>query len=139
MKKLLGIIVLGLICCDISLAEKTSLKNCYQEPFEFKFDSKVYEKNEFIIDTDIDKLTRIYTYSDSEIKNQKKKYPKLQHQKIIIDSFNIIFKDKNYIKAEHKPSTTNELMSIFIVDLNNKQIQATYTKMPSLNGTIFCQ
>ena len=81
MKKLLGIVVLGLLCCDISLAEKTSLKNCYQDSFEFKFDPKVYEKNKFIIDTDIDKLTRIYTYSDSEIKNQKKKIPKTSTSK----------------------------------------------------------
>jgi len=139
MKKLLGIVVLGLLWCDISLAEKISFKNCFQEPFEFKFDPKVFESNEVIIDTDIDKLTMILNYSDSAIERQKKKNPKLQHQKITIDSYDIIFKDKNYIKAEHKPSTTNELFSTYIVDLNNKEIEVTYTKMPNLNGTIFCQ
>ena len=73
MKKLLGIIVLGLLWCDISLAEKISFKNCFQEPFEFKFDPKVFESNEVIIDTDIDKLTMILNYSDSAIESQKKK------------------------------------------------------------------
>ena len=139
MKKLLAIIVLGLLWFNTSLAEKISLKDCYQEPFAYKFDSKIYEKNEIIIDTDTDKLTMIFSFTDSEIENRKKKNPKQQHQKIIIDSYNIIFKDKNYIKAEFRPSTTNELFVTYVVDLDNKKIQTTYSKIPNLNGTIFCQ
>ena len=139
MKKLLAIIVLGLLWFNTSLAEKISLKDCYQEPFEYKFDSKIYEKNEIIIDTDTDKLTMIFSFTDSEIENRKKKNPKQQHQKIIIDSYNIIFKDKNYIKAEFRNSRTNEQFSTYVVDLDNKKIQTTYNKIPNLNGTIFCQ
>jgi|TARA_B110000971_G_C19609767_1_gene319868 hypothetical protein len=140
MKKLFSMI---LVICSLlggnAYAEKTTLQNCYLELFHNKFNLEIFERNEVIIDTDTDKLTTISVFTDTKIERDKKEHPELQHQKTIIDTYNIIFKDKNYIKAEWRSSTTNEVMTTFIVDLNKKEIQTTYAKLPNLNGTMFCQ
>jgi hypothetical protein len=68
MKKLLGILVLGLLWCNVGVAEVFKLKNCYQPKYMDAFPSAQIEKHEFVIDTDLKTIKHTYDYTDDHFK-----------------------------------------------------------------------
>ena len=68
MKKILGILVLGLLWCNVGVAEIFKLKNCYQPKYMDAFPSAQIEKHEFVIDTDLKTIKHTYDYTDDHFK-----------------------------------------------------------------------
>ena len=68
MKKLLGILVLGLLWGNVGIAEIIKLKKCYQPKISEVFPSLNIEKHEFVIDTDLKTIKQIYNYTDNYFK-----------------------------------------------------------------------
>jgi len=71
MKKLLGIVVLGLLFCNVSYAEKIIFSDCASKKDNFIFNPKIWEKNEIIIDTSKKTVSRILIKSDEFLKTEK--------------------------------------------------------------------
>jgi len=64
MKKLLGILVLGLLLSGNAYAEKIIFSDCASKKDNFIFNPKIWEKNEIIIDTSKKTVSRILIKSD---------------------------------------------------------------------------
>ena len=71
MKKLLGILVLSLLFCNVGFAEKIIFFDCAVKKDNFIFNSKMWERNEIIIDTYAKTVTSIMVRTDEMM---KKKY-----------------------------------------------------------------
>ena len=67
MKKFLSIIVLGLLWCNVGVAEVFKLKNCYNSSLD-AFPSEFIEKHEFVIDTDLKTIKHTRDYTDNYFK-----------------------------------------------------------------------
>ena len=68
MKKLLGIVVLGLLWCNVGFAEKIIFSDCAVKKDNFIFNSKMWERNEIIIDTYAKTVTSIMVRTDEMMK-----------------------------------------------------------------------
>ena len=68
MKKVIAILVLGLLWCNVGVAEVFKLKNCYQPKYMDAFPSAQIEKHEFVIDTDLKTIKHTYDYTDDHFK-----------------------------------------------------------------------
>ena len=87
MKKLLGIVVLGLLCCNVGFAELITLKKCYiidfiqsdtDETYSFnsweeqKASPRIFaEENLFTLDTVVETITATTYFKNSYIKRMK--------------------------------------------------------------------
>ena len=71
MKKLLGIVVLGLLLSGNVYAEKIIFSDCASKKDNFIFNPKIWEKNEIIIDTSKKTVSRILIKSDEFLKTEK--------------------------------------------------------------------
>jgi hypothetical protein len=71
MKKLLGILVLGLLLSGNAYAEKIIFSDCASKKDNFIFNPKIWEKNEIIIDTSKKTVSRILIKSDEFLKTEK--------------------------------------------------------------------
>ena len=72
MKKLLAIIVLGLLWCNVSYAETITLNKCKNT----EYDSLMYEKYYYIIDLKKKEITHVVVYDDKYFKEQHKAFAK---------------------------------------------------------------
>ncbi|MDA9861721.1 hypothetical protein N9C51_05235 [Candidatus Pelagibacter sp.] len=75
MKKLLGIMVLGLLLGGNAYAEIIKFTKCAIERDNYIFDTESYERKEFRFDTTAKTVTQITEYTDKYIK----KYGELKH------------------------------------------------------------
>jgi len=116
MKKLLGIVVLGLLLSGNAYAVK--LNKCYwadhkeKELIETKFNDKKFEDNYYEIDFASKKVRKTFILTDwgvNDVLEQKKKLYKALNipedtatamEKITSSTYNIIFVSKRYVKAE---------------------------------------
>ena len=102
MKKLLGILVLGLLWCNTSNA--LTFSKCY-EGFEGSFNSEVYKNRYYETDFNRGTVTQVTIYTDdffSKVSNSGvPKYKALP--------FNITFVDENIIAAERIHNNVTKL------------------------------
>ena len=77
MKKLLGILVLSLLFCNVGFAEKIIFSDCAIEKDDFIFNSEAWERNERIIDIYSRTVTTIMVKNDEYMK--KKNLTKKTH------------------------------------------------------------
>jgi len=74
-RKLLGIIVLGLLLGGNANAEIITFTKCAIERNNYIFDTEIYERNELRFDTTAKTVTKIVEHTDKYIK----KYDELKH------------------------------------------------------------
>jgi len=138
MKKLLGIVVLGLLLSGNANAKIITLKKCYgpndtssdSKKYQ-KFNSKIYQKNEYRIDTskgviiNLRKLKRIYVNKQNKI--FKKKGDVYRVKRINKYPYIIIDFNENFLRAEMggDEEEGQEYESIFElwIDLKEKTVK----------------
>ena len=138
MKKLLAIIVLGLLWSGNAYSKTVELNKCAQSGF--KFDSKQYEKSSYIVDVDKSIAQRIRIITKEEYVRLKKQHddpatiikPLLNIIEIL--DFQIDYSDKRFVKANRKihPSLT----VILEIDLAEKIVTSSFKEAPD-QSTIF--
>ena len=141
MKKLLGIVVLGLLLSGNAYAKTITFNKCYTSYFSAEnksdpsknytgghaeFDEKQYEKRDYIIDLKNNRINTVGIYQDTYLKSQHEKnkhktfYLKLK--KIVNPrQYNIVYIDEKYIKAEKINKTIGK--SILTVNLEKKEFE----------------
>ena len=120
MKKLLAIIVLGLLMSVNLHAKVIILKECAHR--NVPFNPKDYIKNDFKIDTNKSILQRVRIMTDSYYEDQKKEMMKnfgntTGLEKIDISEWNIKYFDNRFIKAKRG---SGRFESTWEIDLKNK-------------------
>ena len=105
MKKLLGILVIGLLWCNVGFAKEITLKKCFNTYVYDKFDKDEFEKFYFKIDTVKKSMTNVQIYTKSardrinkDLKDRGESY---RVEPIRIYESKIIYIDDNYVKTEN--------------------------------------
>jgi len=115
MKKLLGIVVLGLLLSGNAYAEIITFTKCAIERNNYIFDTESYERYELRFDTTAKTVTKIVEYTDKYIK----KYGELKHY---------VFESKlDYIVdhlAGRSSSHNGETLFKYVYDLEKKTYEA---------------
>tara|TARA_B100001057_G_scaffold58647_1_gene51971 strand:+ start:151 stop:537 length:387 start_codon:yes stop_codon:yes gene_type:complete len=126
MKKLLGIVVLGLLIASPSYSKIIKLKKCYNGD---KFDKVKFDKWYYTIDTDKEIASMVVEYNSKYIKKQNNKMKELGQKRrlkeVRILDFDVIFVDSNFAKLRSK-ATGNEALVNFdeeTVSISNSKIQ----------------
>ena len=134
MKKVLGIVVLGLLfsgCDNLMDSSKITFEKCRidNDPMT------TFDDYSFEIDKEKNTVVRIIIWSDEYIKNwNKNKNNKTKMVKIHQDTYKIKSVSKNYIST-FKDNGFLEIAYDF--DLNNKSIQ--YKTDRGVNGVLTCK
>ena len=113
-----------------SHAEIITFKECYS-PDENKFDSKTWEKNELIVDTNLKNAKRIQIYTDAGLAAETERIIRLKDkhlgnyrpEKITIFYSSVEYADEKYITLKTQSNTSN--YSKFNLDLKKKNIEQT--------------
>ena len=140
MKKLLAIVVLGLFWSANAHSETVQLNKCAQSGF--KFDSKKYEKYNFVIDIDKSTVQRIRVITKSEYTRLKKEYDdpstiiKPRLDKIEALDFQINYSDKRFVKAERKINPV--ITAILEIDLAKKIVISSIKEASNQSTIIEC-
>ena len=132
MKKLLGIVVLGLLLYNVSFAKIIRLEKCYNSRRD-SFDNKRYENKYWDIDLEKKKIKRVTIKTDSFLKEEREANEQVKEEipgyegrtfnKIINSESNILFVDSNFIKAQQIHS--RELIKTtwdFTIDLSKNTV-----------------
>ena len=131
MKKLLALIILGLLWGNSSYAKNITLNKCK----DTEYDSLMYEKYYYIIDLKKKEITNVVVYDDKYFKEQRgafAKDPVLKKQlnefkKINTSKTTIYFNDKNYIKSKSKKNYSNAIEKTEIdIDLKERRVFTRY-------------
>ena len=142
MKKLVGIVVLGLLWCNVVSAKIIKLQKCYDtKQTTGVFEHWRFEKHEFVIDTNKEILTELYVYTDKEVKLIEERTKTLKGpptEKINIKNYKITYMDDNYVKAleESKNKTS---WSAYTVDLKKLEVHFTDSVLEALNSVYKCE
>ena len=124
MKKLLGILVLGLLLGGNVYAEIITFSKCAHERHDFKFQSNIYKKSMRIIDTDKKIISFTTIFTDEHFKkiferNSEERQYYFEETKI--HSFN-----EHIVKTKREIEINNMIDSNeSIYDLKKKKIQLT--------------
>jgi len=110
MKKLLGIVVLGLLLCNVSFAKIIRLEKCHDTDDD-SFDYSEYDNRYMIIDLDKKISTLVVIRSDSHLKILREAseqvveanpdYPLITYNKTYTHEEKIIHSDDNIILTKH--------------------------------------
>ncbi len=114
MKKLLGILVLGLLLSGNAYA--ITLSKCYRSEAvvfhsgdkfadkENEFDEAKLDDHYFRVDFENNIVTKVFILSDEELKKRKTNplFKDRPAEKIVNSYYQMTFADKNFIKAFHK-------------------------------------
>jgi len=131
MKKLLGILVLGLLWCNTSNA--LTFSKCY-EGFEGSFNSEVYKNRYYETDFNRGTVTQVTIYTDdffSKVSNSGvPKYKALP--------FNITFVDENIIAAERIHNNVTKLHLNIDIKLSTVSLSSTVNGVALEGFTVNC-
>ena len=113
-----------------SHAKIITFKDCYS-PDENKFDSKTWEKNELIVDTNLKNAKRIQIYTDAGLAAETERIIRLKDkhlgnyrpEKITIFYSSVEYVDENYITLKTQSNTSN--YSKFNLNLKKNNIEQT--------------
>jgi hypothetical protein len=113
-----------------SHAKIITFKDCYS-PDENKFDSKTWEKNELIVDTNLKNAKRIQIYTDAGLAAETERIIGLKDkhlgnyrpEKITIFYSSVEYADENYITLKTQSNTSN--YSKFNLNLKKNNIEQT--------------
>ena len=132
MKKLLGILVLGLLLSSNANAKIIELKKCSSENYEFNPND--YEKHGYVINREKSLVQRVSVFTDryyEEIKKEflkkygdtEKLFPQIRITNYKIKfSFQSLF-DNNFIKAVHKWTHDGHRISDTLeIDIKKKRV-----------------
>ena len=107
MKKLLGILVLGLFFIGNAHSKTIYFKKCYDyvdEDNNGKFDSKQFEKYYIKIDTSKETLNMVSVYTDAFVKDMNDRHKSdgksTRLDKVFIWERHIVYQDNNLIKLD---------------------------------------
>ena len=102
MKKILGIIVLGLLWCNVGVAKEITLKKCFKHNDGFNKDE--FEKFYFKIDTIKKSMTNVQIYTKSARdrinKDLKERGQTYRVEPIRIYESTIVYIDDDYVKTK---------------------------------------
>ena len=137
MKKLLTIVVLGLLINGNAYTKIIELKKCSTS--NQPFNPKNYINVGFKIDTNKSILQRVRIMTDSYYEDQKKEFMKefgntIGLEKFSIWDFNIEYFDDRFVKAKRKYSG-NDMEATWEIDLKNKT--ALFKRMAKSSGTLW--
>jgi hypothetical protein len=129
MKKII-LLVLFFFIPNLAYAKIITFKECYS-PDENKFDPKKWEKNEFIVDTNLKNAKRILIYTDNGLAAETERIIGLKDkhlgnyrpEKITIFYSSVEYADENYITLKTQSNTSN--YSKFNLNLKKKNIEQT--------------
>ena len=131
MKKLLGILVLGLLFSGNSYAKTITLHKCV----DIEDNISSYEKNYYTINLKKKEITHVLVYSDKSFKAMREafeKEPELKDsltsiQKINTSKTYIYFNDENYIRSKEQNLFSDALEKINIdIDLKKLRVISQY-------------
>ena len=118
MKKLLGIVVLGLFLSSNANSKIIVLKKCSL--------GDAYEKWNYKIDTSKSRITEVRVYSEKYLKNLKEQMK--SQSKITVTEFKMKYFDPPYAKGERNFVEKGENRKSEIdINLDNKKILNTFT------------
>ncbi len=118
MKKLLGIVVLGLLLSSNANSKIIVLKKCSL--------GDAYEKWNYKIDTSKSRITEVRVYSEKYLKNLKEQMK--SQPKITVVEFKMTYFDPPYAKGERNFVGEGENRKSEIdINLDNKKILNTFT------------
>ena len=127
MKKLLGIIILGLLLSGNAYSKVIELKKCSRG--SIKFDPSYYEKRSYVIDTNKSKVQLVGVLTNKQYKIYQKEFMKEFGStegldKISVMNFNIEYADSQYVKAVKKwtDSTGAPIETTIEIDLDDKTV-----------------
>jgi hypothetical protein len=124
MKKLLGIIVLGLLLSANAYAEIT-IKKCHRD-YQDKFEKQKMEAWYFLINESKKTINNVRKYKKSFVKKTNDKYKSegnsYRMNRIYISEYKLTYMDDDYAKGE------SEFIDI-IIDLNDKTVQLDATTL----------
>ena len=127
MKKLLGILVLGLLLSGNAYAKIIELKKC--SVGDKKFNPNRYEKRSYVINTGKSLVQRVIVLTDRYYEEQKKEFLKEFGDtegldKISIMNFKIEYSDSNYAKAvkQWTDSTGATIYTSLEIDIKKKRV-----------------
>lgn len=114
---------------NLADAKIITFKECYS-PDENKFDSKTWEKNELIVDTNLKNAKHIRIYTDAGLAAETERIIRLnvknlgyRPEKITISYSSVEYVDENYITLKTQSNTSN--YSKFNLNLKKKNIEQT--------------
>ena len=121
MKKILGIVVLGLVLggCDNIGSSKTTFKDCFNISSYTKEDDNPFDEHTFEIDRDNKNIVRTMVWND-EIKKAIEKVDKKEIPKISQENLKIVSLGDKYITAKY-----NNDGSEYVFNLSEKTIEKT--------------
>ena len=133
MKKILGVVVLGLLLCNVTFAKIIRLEKCHDTDDD-SFDYSRYDDVYMVIDLDKKISTTVTIRSDSDLKSSREANEKLReenpdfpfikfnkmftHEEKIIYSDDNIIKTKSVVPKEHMRTTWESSINLknYIVD-----------------------
>ena len=130
MKKLLGILVLGLLWCNVGFANILTLSNCYSADsrskigLEKKFDPNKYEISQYSINFDTGTVIRYSKQTKQEYqrrleKNDGKKYPRSNEARYKIEHYDNINVYASHVRYANTDITINIQDATVLVELFN--------------------
>ena len=144
MKKVIGILVLGLLWCNVSFAKIIRLEKCHDTDDD-SFDYSRYDNVYMVIDLDKKISTTVTIRSDSDLKIQREAaeqvvkenpdYPLITFNKMFTHEEKIIYSDDNIIKT--KSVVPNEHMRTTwesSIDLKNYIVDQSYEIMNTITS-----
>ena len=125
MKKLLAIVVLGLLIITPSYSKVIKLSKCSHHG---KFDKSKYDKWYYVIDTEKETASMITDYKSEFVKKtnerNKARGSSYKLQEVKIRDFDVTYVDKNFVRLYSRASG-----STFVVNLNEKTVSLDKTKI----------
>lgn len=130
-KKILHTILFTLVLSGGASAKVIELEKCNRG--ENKYDSNVYEKRSYIVDTSKATVQRVTVYTDKEYKKLEKEF--MQEfgntkglSKISTFDYKIEYADKRFVKAEKKWKDIDGTIIISTIEIDLKK-EIVYSKM----------
>ena len=127
MKKVIAIIVLGLLLMTNAYSKTVELKKCSTS--SKKFDPNNYEKKGYVINTGKSLVQRVFVLTDRYYEAQQKKFMEsfgntLGLDKISILNFQIEYSDNRFVKAVNKMTgqTGAAIETTLEIDLDDKTV-----------------
>ena len=126
MKKIILVLFFSIFFVSTVNAKTIIFKECTNDA---KFDSKTFEKDEFIVDTKLNSAKRVYVYTEYGLVNETERRKKIEGiskhhpQKINVDNFTIEHVDNKYVKLKTQSSSAN--YSTLTLNLEKKTIERT--------------
>ena len=130
MKKIILVLFFSIFYVSTVNAKIINFKECYYVS-DSKFDTKIYEKQEFIVDTKLNTAKKVRVYTDFGLAAETERIKDIKElkgyrpEKIDVVNLTIEYLDNKYVKLSNQRGA-NTMYATFNLNLEKKIIEQTH-------------